>query len=89
MKNKTSILVGTRHFFYALLAVVLFSSCDDQPVHRIWYGNNGMIVESKSTNDKQYGKWKYTIRDNFGEILIRTNEDWNVGDTLYVGKHYR
>jgi hypothetical protein len=27
MKNKTSILVGTRHFFYALLATVLFSSC--------------------------------------------------------------
>ena len=89
MKNRTSNLIGTRHFFYALLAVVLFSSCDNQPIHRIWYGNNGMVVESKSTNDKQHGKWKYTIRDNFGEILIRTNEEWNVGDTLYVGKHYR
>lgn len=27
MKNKTSILVGTRHFFYALLAVVILSGC--------------------------------------------------------------
>ena len=27
MKNKTSILVGTRHFFYALLAVVILQSC--------------------------------------------------------------
>jgi len=89
MKHLTSILHRNRHFLYCVLAVVLFSSCDNQPTHRIWYGNNGMVVESKSTNDKQYGKWKYTIRDNFGEILIRTNEEWNVGDTLYVGKHYR
>jgi hypothetical protein len=73
-------------FAYVLLAVVLFSSCNNQPIHKIWYGNNGMVVESKSTNDKYYGKWRYTIRDNFGEVLIRTNEDWNVGDTLYVGK---
>ena len=27
MKNRTSILVGTRHFFYALLAVVILQSC--------------------------------------------------------------
>jgi hypothetical protein len=89
MKNRTSILVVTRHFFYALLAVVIFSSCDDQPVTRIWYGDNGMVVESKSTNEIHYGKWKYIIRDNYGEILIRTNEEWNVSDTLYIGKHYR
>ena len=31
MKNKNiNLKVGTRHFFYALLAVVLFSSCDNQ-----------------------------------------------------------
>jgi hypothetical protein len=28
MKNKTSILVGTRHFFYALLVVVIFCGCE-------------------------------------------------------------
>lgn len=28
MKNRTSILVGTRHFFYALLSAVLLSSCE-------------------------------------------------------------
>lgn len=27
MKNKTSILVGTRHFFYALLVAVIFCGC--------------------------------------------------------------
>jgi hypothetical protein len=85
MINRNKIVFFTN----VVLAVVLFSSCNNQPFHRVWYGNNGMIVESKSTNDRQYGKWKYTIRDNFGELLIRTNEEWNVGDTLYVEKHCR
>lgn len=74
-------------FTYVLLAVVLLSSCNNTPKDIVWYGNNGMKVESKATNDKQYGKWKYIVKDNFGEVLIRTNEEWNVGDTLYVGKH--
>jgi hypothetical protein len=30
MKNKTSILVGTRHFFYALLVAVVFCGCAEQ-----------------------------------------------------------
>lgn len=28
MKNRTSILVGTRHFFYALLVAVIFCGCE-------------------------------------------------------------
>jgi len=28
MKNKTSILVRTRHFFYALLVAVIFCGCE-------------------------------------------------------------
>ncbi len=30
MKNKTSILVRTRHFFYALLVAVIFCGCEEQ-----------------------------------------------------------
>jgi len=30
MKNKTSILVGTRHFFYALLVAVIFCGCNPE-----------------------------------------------------------
>ena len=30
MKNKTSILVGTRHFFYALFAIVILQSCQSK-----------------------------------------------------------
>lgn len=72
-----------------LLAAVFLSSCENDPTHRIWYGNNGMRVESKSTNDREYGKWKYVVRDNFGKVLIRSNEEWNVGDTLWVSTHSR
>jgi hypothetical protein len=32
MKNKTSILVGTRHFFYALLVAVIFCGCESKNV---------------------------------------------------------
>jgi hypothetical protein len=32
MKNKTSILVGTRHFFYALLVAVIFCGCETKNV---------------------------------------------------------
>lgn len=72
-----------------LLAAVFSSSCNQDPKDRVWYGNNGMRIESKSTNDREYGKWKYKVRDNFGEILIRSNEEWNVGDTLWVSTHSR
>ncbi|MDP4209591.1 MAG: hypothetical protein Q8928_12330 [Bacteroidota bacterium] len=77
----------TRYFGYILLVAVLFCSCDKQPLHRVWYGSHGMIIESKSQNDRDYGKWKYEVRDDFGKILIRTNENWNVGDTLRISQH--
>ena len=32
MKNKTSILVKTRHFFYALLVAVIFCGCEESTV---------------------------------------------------------
>jgi len=32
MKNKTSILVRTRHFFYALLVAVIFYGCETENV---------------------------------------------------------
>jgi hypothetical protein len=44
MKNKTSILVGTRHFFYALLAV-FFSSCS-QGVNKCVSGSLPSVDEA-------------------------------------------
>lgn len=87
--SKCSLLLRPAALAAILLLAAVFSSCNNEPEHRVWYGNNGMKVESKSTNDKQYGKWKYIVRDNFGQILIRSNEEWNVGDTLWMSTHSR
>ena len=70
-----------------ILAILMLASCNNEPIHRVWYGNNGMKIESKATNDSQYGKWKYVVRDNFDKILIRSNEEWSVGDTLWMSPH--
>lgn len=34
MKNKTSILTGTRHFFYALLVSIIFCGCQYEPINQ-------------------------------------------------------
>lgn len=52
MKNKTSILVGTRHFFYALLVAVIFCGCDStvskNPTGERFFGSDieVLIVDS-------------------------------------------
>ena len=74
---------------YTLLAVVLLISCSDSftdPKNRVWYGDNGMIIVKKAENDKHYGKYKYYCKDDFNQILIRTDKNWNVGDTLFISR---
>ena len=54
MKNKTSILVGTRHFFYALLVAVIFCGCGngttakEQPIKQTkdYHGYNLIVIDS-------------------------------------------
>lgn len=48
MKNRILILVGTWHFFYALLACVLFSSCD--------IGKLQDDLECKTSVEKEFPK---------------------------------
>ena len=53
MKNRTLILVGTRHFFYALLVAVIFCGCrnETQTEQQIiednnWQGFEIIVVDS-------------------------------------------
>jgi hypothetical protein len=60
MKNKTSILVRTRHFFYAVLVAVIFCGCEDRPP---------MQTEVRGTDERNY----QTIVIDSCEYLIRQN----------------
>ena len=83
MKNKTSILVGTRHFFYALLAVV-FISCTPEPIENY----KGSIVYKKENPPAGMRfelKYKYKESKYDFKTVYVLELDWNkyqVGDTI-------
>ncbi len=71
------------------LVFLPLTSCSDSftdPSDRIWYPKYGLIIVKKAENEKNFGKWKYYCKDSYNEILIRSNENWNVGDTLRFSK---
>lgn len=51
MKNKTSILVGTRHFFYALLVVFIFCGCEQPKLQILDHTKN---VTTNVTNNPDF-----------------------------------
>ena len=67
MKNKTSILVGTRHFFYALLVAVIFCGCESdnpkqqeeqKPLNQIQSIETG-YVQVVQIDSCEYVIWNY------------------------------
>lgn len=88
MKNKTSILVCTRNFFYVLLSVVIFQSC----------GNGTPIIDGETpfvvgTIKKYSNTHSMYIADdhNSGKFvnpmqgfptIILPSRMYNVGDTI-------
>ena len=67
MKNKTSILVGTRHFFYALLVAVIFCGCESdnseqqeeqKPLNQIQSIETG-DVQVVQIDSCEYVVWNY------------------------------
>ena len=59
MKNKTSILVGTRHFFYALLVAVIFCGCGNETTN-----------ESKKQNADMFEFGMKTIEHDSCEYVV-------------------
>jgi hypothetical protein len=57
MKNKTSILVGTRHFFYALLVAVIFCGCGNETTKQ----ETVTVEENKGRIIYDYG-WNTKVR---------------------------
>lgn len=87
MKNKTSILVCTRNFFYVLLSVVIFQSCGN--ADPIIDGETPFVVESITKyNDTHsiymagnYECGKY-IPFNGLPIIILPSRMYQIGDTI-------
>jgi len=80
MKQKTSILVGTRHFFYALLAVVILSGCGksvneknfDISMQKI----NGEWVRATYSLPEDSYFFIYTHRGSYALRYDRRNASW-------------
>lgn len=95
MTNKTSILVGTRHFFYALLAVVILQSCGDRTP--IIDGEKpfvvGTIVKYNETHSKYFaideasGEWSSNYEGN--PMIILPSKMYQIGDTIKSGFNNR
>jgi hypothetical protein len=76
MKNKTSILVGTRHFFYALLVGVIFCGCgssnsekqeEQKPLNQIQH------IETDDVQVVQIDSCEYVVYGHAGGILHKQN----------------
>ena len=75
---------------YAMLAVVFLSGCD-MPTQYVQLPKNKpyLIIEQAELSDSEtLGKYKYTTRDNTGEVVFYLDEKMNIGDTVCVGKNY-
>jgi len=93
MKHKFSINHLTLAFASLLLAVVL-SSCSqnksNEDPKQVVYVGKGMIVFRKELGkEPKWGKYVYKAKDVTGDVIIWSDENFDIGDTLIVGKNYR
>jgi hypothetical protein len=92
MKNKTSILVGTRHFFYALLACVFLSlsSCDETDrIHRTEPSVFVVIkaYQREGMSEMMYYKIELPDQTKLGStsfVMCDSINKYKVGDVLYL-----
>lgn len=75
MKNKTSIIEGTRHLFYALLVAVIFCGCQQETVNKVehFYG------DSKATEIFNGVNYQIVEIDSCEYIIGRDNGGYNGG----------
>lgn len=95
MKNRNSILVGTRYFFYVLLSVVIFQSCGDRTP--IIDGESpfvvGTIIKYNDTHSKYFaidrasGEWSSNFEGD--PMIILPSRMYQIGDTIKSGFYNR
>lgn len=72
MKNKTSILVGTRHFFYALLATVLLYSCGGTDKEACLNNVKEMFPKSKVYIPFEGSNTTFIVIDSVNVYMVKT-----------------
>lgn len=86
MKKKFLITKISKHLFCAMLSVVFFASCDEM-MKQIIYEGEGLIVTGVKIGSKpERGKYIYYTKDYDGTIVVWSNEEFKIGDTLLLSK---
>lgn len=89
MKN----LIKRAHFaLYILLTAVLFISCDGQPTQYVQTSKKTpyyIIEKVETSNSERLAKYRYTVRDETGKVVIYLNDKYTIGDTLCVVAYCR
>ena len=90
MTSQSKIMDKIAFFLIGALCMQLFILFIDKPMNPIYYPSSGIIVTQKQ-NGERFGKWYYTIKDAYngpiqGSNRIRTDQDWQVGDTILLIK---
>ena len=91
MKTKMSNYRNCFALAYVLLAVVFLSSCD-APAQYVQLPKDQpylIIQKTELSDSKTLGRYRYTTKDNTGDVVFYLEEKMNIGDTLWVGKNYR
>lgn len=75
MKNKTSILAVTRHFFYALLCTVILCGCNNKGDYQyIIYMKDGSKVKAWSVSSEGGGLSVFPPHGTGGWYYLSSNE---------------
>lgn len=86
MKKQFSITKISKHLFYAMLSVVFFASCEEM-TKQIIYEDKGLIVTGVKLGDApERGKYIYYTTDHDGKVVVWSNGEFKIGDTLLLSK---
>ena len=84
--KRGNLISKTAICLYLVLVAVLFVACDgptqylQTPVNTPYY----IIEKVDLGNSDRMAKYKYTVRDETGKVVIWLNDKYAIGDTLCV-----
>lgn len=72
---------------FLVLSVTLRTTNNRTNTWIFWYPDSGFVILQKDPG-KKFGKWRYKIQDAYNsndvDLYIRSNQNWQVGDTILL-----